>query len=537
MIRLLIRLIPWLLLLFVALMAVLTPNPDDVRSESSLVYGLAQSVSGLDPHLHNSPEQRMILRQVYDTLLYRDPATNNFVPGLAQSWEISEDRLQYTFTLRQNVRFHDGTAFNAQAVAVNLGRILDPAWDTTGRALLGPIVGYEVLDEYTIQVQLSHPFEPLLDAFSQIALAIASPSVLDDYEDAPLRYQFHQVGTGAFRFVEYIPEQRVVLQRNPDYAWQPDFIAAPTGTPAEEIIFRFFPDANAPLDLITAGHVDVFSEVSYDSERSLPNNNDVALLPVLRPGEPLHFAMNTALPPTDNILVRQALAYGTNRVSIVDAAFGGFAPLAWGPIAAETLFYNRGVRNVYAYNLEQAQLLLAQAGYTDSDADGYLDQEGERLTIRVLHRPIEPLTEVVTLMQEQWESIGIEGISAPVPGKSTLREAIAEGDYHLVADRWVGLDPYFLNESYFSTSVDNWTGYQNVELDSVLLDAAETGDPQERRLLYGRVQAFILEQALILPIADQTVVVAHGTHVQDLRFDAYGIAPLLYGVSLQRSGQ
>ncbi|MCA9915749.1 MAG: ABC transporter substrate-binding protein, partial [Anaerolineae bacterium] len=100
-----------------------TANPADDAQGEKIIYGLTLNVSGIDPHINRSTELGIVLRQVYDTLVYRDPSTREFVPGLAQSWDISEDGLTYTFSLRDDVTFHDGTPFNAEAVAANLARI------------------------------------------------------------------------------------------------------------------------------------------------------------------------------------------------------------------------------------------------------------------------------------------------------------------------------------------------------------------------------------------------------------------------------
>ncbi|RMG69813.1 MAG: ABC transporter substrate-binding protein, partial [Chloroflexi bacterium] len=117
-------------------------TPKETRGENPIVYGLTLEPSGFDPHIHRSAELGIVLRQVYDTLVYRHPETREIVPGLATSWEISDDRLSYTFQLRQDVTFHDGTPFNAQAVAANLDRIVSPDTRSQKAAfMLGPYIG------------------------------------------------------------------------------------------------------------------------------------------------------------------------------------------------------------------------------------------------------------------------------------------------------------------------------------------------------------------------------------------------------------
>jgi peptide/nickel transport system substrate-binding protein len=504
------------------------------EQQTHIIYGLTESVIGIDPHIHTSDELDIILRQIYDTLIYRHPETSEFVPGLAESWEISPDRLDYTFYLRQNVTFHDGIPFTAQAVADNLQRILDPNMATEhSRQLLGPIVSYQVLDAHTIKLTLSRPFEPLLDSLSQASLSIASPTAFNEYADAPLRYQYHQVGTGAFELIEYLPEDRIVIRRNPDYQWYPSFYTPPVVNAVPEIEFRFFRDVDTRLNELEQGNAQIMGGLLPSDARSLVNDPDVTVIPTTIAGQPFQFYFNTTLAPTDNLAVRQALIYAANRTSIAETVYGGFAPVAWGPISANSLFYNRGVRNVYAYNLQQAQALLTQAGYTDADSDGILEKDSELLTITINYAPENLLPEVTQQLAEQWESIGIDVQLQPVPGQSAVLQAASEGKYNLIALNQAGIDPYILNANYISERPQNWTNFSNPELDTVLLGAEQTSDLEERRLSYGRAQAIIMEQALILPISDMARLNAHVAGIEGLSYDRYG-APLLYNVSYQR---
>ena len=212
-----------------------------------IVYGLTLQPSSFDPQIGSSSELGIPLRSVYDTLVYRDPQTLEFVPGLATSWTISPDGLTYTFALRQGVTFQDGTPFNAQAVAANLDRITDP--NTASQKaifLLGPYTGYEIVDDYTIRLLLSEAYSPLLDSLSQVYLGIASPTALSAYSNE--RYQFHQVGTGPFAFVEYVPGDHLTIRRNLDYAWGPAFYQPSTPDSVDEIEFRFYDQ-----DAVSAG--------------------------------------------------------------------------------------------------------------------------------------------------------------------------------------------------------------------------------------------------------------------------------------------
>lgn len=502
------------------------------ETQQKIIYGLTLVVSGIDPHINQSAELGIILRQVYDTLVYRHPETKDFVPGLAESWTISADGLTYTFNLRKGVTFHDGTPFNAEAVAANLARILNPETQSQkARLLLGPIRGYQVLDPYTIQMNLAEPFAPLLDSLSQVYLGMASPAALAEYDN--LRYQFHQVGTGPFRFVDYIPETYIILQRNYDYAWGPEFYNPIGNDAVEEIEYRFYLDEATRAINLEQDNAQIMGEILPLDARTVANDADLQLLPVPVPGQPLQFYFNTQQVPTDILAIRQALSFATNRNAITDAVFQGFSPVAWGPLSSETLFYNPGVRGVYDYNVEQAQNLLSAAGYADSDDDGLLDRNGETLEVRIIQPAWGHVPEVTQLLQDQWRSIGVRAIIEPVPGYTALIEKINEGDYNLVSFDQFGLDPAFINAYYLSNGDFNWTGYSNPELDQLLLDAVRTNDSNVRRQLYGQIQAIIMQQALILPIRDYVNLNGSSNRIRGLRFDPYGWFPLLHDVALE----
>ena len=166
-----------------------TPEVSNELSQSGgrLVYGLTLSPSGIDPHVNASAELGIPLTSVYDTLVYRVSDSNQeageqFVPGLAESWEVSEDGLTYTFRLRRGVVFHDGMPFNAEAVRVNIERIVNP--DTQSQKagfLLGPFDSVEVIDEYTVAIHLSAPYAPILDGLAQVYVGMASPAALAEW--------------------------------------------------------------------------------------------------------------------------------------------------------------------------------------------------------------------------------------------------------------------------------------------------------------------------------------------------------------------
>lgn len=505
---------------------------DDFEPRNPIVYGLTLQPSGFDPHVHASAELGIALRQVYDTLVYRHPQTNEIVPGLATGWTISDDGLVYTFMLREGVTFHDGTPFNAQAVAANLDRIVAPETGSQrARFMLGPYSGHNVLDTYVIQITLSERFVPLLDSLSQVYLGMASPTAFNEY--SPTRYQFHQVGTGPYRFIKFTPGDEIILRRNEAYTWGPEFYDLELENTVDQITYRFFTDAATRATAIESGEAHIMGEIPPAFALTLAGT-DAELLPVEVPGLPLQFMMNTARPPTDDLLVRQALIHATNRPLIVDTVYRGFSPVAWGPLSRATLHYSRAVEGTYPYDVDIARASLEAAGFEYVSGVGFVlgeDDDAEPLEIIVLVPPWGGLPDVAQLMQAQWREIGVNARLVQVSGLSALRERVESGDYHLVAFDSAGFDPYVMNSFYASDGANNFTNYQNPRLDAALITAVQELSPETRRVAYAEIQQFIMGQALILPIRDYINLNATVPTIDRLTFDSYGWFPLMHNVA------
>lgn len=498
---------------------------------ADLTYALTRDFKTLDPHIDDSREIGIVLRQIYDTLIYKDPSTGEFVAGLATDWNVSEDGLTYSFRLRNDVQFHDGTPFNAQAVAVNLDRIVNPQINSTrALALLGTYEGYTLVDEYTIQLRLSAPFAPFLDNLSQFYLGMASPTALADY--STLRYQFHQVGTGAYRLVEYLPGSRVLLERNDNYTWNPSFYTTPTAQRPRYIAFNFALNENQRAEALINGNVDVVGALPPLAARSLAVNAQIQLLPQATQGLSTQLLMNTTQYPTDNLLIRQALLYGTNRNEIIDRVYQGFAPVAWGAITSNTPYYSQEMFNLYSYDAIQARNLIASAGFTDANNDGIFELSGIPLEVRLIVSQQSQLQNLVPLLVEQWRIIGIQMNVTTVATNAALVDILETGEYNLVAINEISPDPYVL-QSYFSSEGEfAWTNYSNAQLDELLQSGAQQRDPIARAGAYVLAQRQIMENALTVPIWEPVVIHGANSRVQNLLFERVGDVPLLGNVQV-----
>jgi len=514
--------------------AVTTSTP---ASGGTLHYGLTLPVSGIDPHIHASSELGIALSGVYDTLVVQD-LLGAFHPGLAESWTLSPDGRTYTFKLRRDVRFHDGTPFNADAVVRNLNRVADPATHSQKAVfLLGPFDHAQAVDEFTVEVALRQPYAPLLDGLSQVYLGMASPAALDKWGD---QYQLHQVGTGPFRFVGYQERQTLVLERNAAYAWAPETRRHQGPAYLDRVEFRFFADAAARLPAMLSGQADVMGEMPRkDAERLTGQGNQSAgrpgylLLPVAVPGQAVQFFLNSTLPPLDDLRVRQALLYGTDRAGLVSAVFGPTSPVATGPLAAATRGADQGLAAKYPYDPDKARQLLAEAGWTAAGTGGILERDGKPLVLKGVQMSWGELPAIGTILQAEWRKLGIDLQLDPLTYPAAL-EAGHKGTHHLMPFVFSGTDPDLLRAFFHSANLDgfNWSKVSDPALDGWLDQAEIPAAWDQRAPLYTQIQGRIMNQAWVLPIRDQVNLNAASTRVHGLAYDVQGWFPVLYDVWL-----
>ncbi len=499
-------------------------------NSTTLTYVLGSEPGNIDPHISNEDETAIVLRQIYDTLVYRDPHQETIVPGLATQWSISPDNLTYTFSLRKDVKFHDGTPFNAQAVADNFERIvsLKSREGKTSTLLLKYFAGEEIVDDHTIRLKLSQPYAPFLDALSQPYLGIASSTTFKAFSTD--RYQFHQVGTGPFVFIDYIPGKHITLQRNPDYRWGPAFYLPPQDNSVKEIEFLFMPTAKQRLDSINSGRVDIATNLLPNDARALTVNPNIRIVPTKIAGQPLQFYINTSRFPTDNISFRQVLLFSANRNFILDTIFQRFASIGWSPITSNMLYYNSALEGAYAADTGKAQALLGSIGYQDTDNNKYLDLGGVEAAVTIVIQSGDLYPDIARDLAEEWQRLGIRANIVAVPTVTALKARVDTNDYNLVAFSAAGTDPAILNDFFAPDAKFNWSKISDAQLATLLYQGVSQSDSAARLNAYTQLQQQIMDQALILPIGEPIRLDAVDQSIQQLDFDALGV-PLLNNVT------
>jgi peptide/nickel transport system substrate-binding protein len=438
--------------------------------------GMQTDPVGLDPHLTTATATRNMMENVYDTLVMLD-SSGQIVPGLAESWESSEDGRTWTFNLREGVTFHNGDPFTANDVVFSINRIKDPEVASPRAGDFAVVDSVEATDDLTVVFNLSQPFSPLLTKLAFSTNVIVSEAVITEHGDA----QDVVVGTGPFRFVEYIPQTRLVLTRFDDF-WGVDDEGNQLPY-LDGITFTFFPDPAARTTAIQTGSVDWVEYVSAADVTLLQADPNVEVVGGLSANFRAIY-MNTTVEPFTDARVRQAVAHAVDEQSVIDLAlFGTGGVLAEGTTIPAGNFYAIEANPFTGRDLERARELLAEAGFPE----GFEFELYVTSTYDFLRDPAE-------VIQANLADVGIRA-NIRTEDWSVYLPAVFEGNYTATILGTSGqADPDdFLFSQFHSSSASNLTGISDPELDALLEQGRALSDPEERREIYLAAQARLLE--------------------------------------------
>lgn len=324
-------------------------------------------------------------------------------PALAESWDVSEDGTTYTFKLREDVKFHDGTDFDAEDVVFSLERARSDASENAQKGLFAAIEKVEAVDPRTVRITLSRPAGDLLFNLGWGDAVIVAPESAGTNKTQP-------VGTGPFRFGNWNRGSNLTLERNPDYWGE-----APA---LERATFRFIPDPAAAVAAMLAGDVDAFP--NFPAPEALPQleaDPRFAVVVGSTEGETI-LSTNNAKPPFDNPKVRQAIAHAIDRQAIIDGAMFGLGTPIGTHFAPHHPAYE-DLTGTYPYDPEKAKALLAEAGYPD----------GFKATIKL--PPPSYARRGGEILASQLRDVGIELEIVPVEWGVWVPEVFTNKDYDL----------------------------------------------------------------------------------------------------------
>lgn len=462
-------------------------SADAAGGGGTIIVGVETDIEGGDPTMAGALATTRVLRNVYDGLVEFKLGTIDLEPGLAESWEISSDATQYTFKLRQGIKFHDGEPLDANAVDFALRRGFDKDFEfynkanTVGFFLVG-LKQSEVLDKYTIRLTLAKANAAFLEFLGYGAGRIVSPKAVREHGNEYLVE--HPVGTGPFRFVEWQKGQKVVLERNPDY-WRPGF------PKADQLIFVPIPEPTARVTALLTGQVNMIVVVPPDSISTLKSNADITY--DQGPGNHYWFiVLNTKEGPFTDKRVRQAANYAIDKEGLATNILQGSAKPATQAMPAANWSYTDTVKG-YPYDPKKAKALLAEAGYPNGfKTKMIIPVSGSGMMIPVqMNEYIQGnLREVgieVEIQSYEWVSyLGIWGKGLDSTTSMNNQSIMSSEPYIL---------NFLLNGDFVPPNGWNTGWYNNSEVNNMLSRALEVADRGERAKIYAQAEKLIVEDA------------------------------------------
>ncbi len=486
--------------LFLALMVLVAVLAVPALAEDKVfVFGRGGDSIRLDPADITDGESVNVCNQIFDGLVRYKVGTTEIEPALAESWEVSEDGMEWTFHLREGVEFHDGSPFNADAVVYTFKRQMDedhPAHDgefAYWGYMFGSIKDVVRIDDYTVRMVLEEPYAPFLSNMALFTVYIVSPKTMDEkgVED----FRVHPVGTGPFKFVEWKRNDRIVLEANDDYwAGRPEI---------DRLIFRSIPDNTTRVMALLAGEIDAMDGVDPDVVKTVRDQKrkDIKLLaaPGINVG---YMAMDMEKEPFDKLEVRRAIAHAINKDKLVKEIYQGMGEPAVN-ILPPTLWGANGDIEDYGYDPELARELLNRAGLEDG-----FEFDLWYMPVPRLYMPNAKL--VAQAIQQDLDKVGIKA-NLVTYDWGTYLEKIENYEHEACLIGWMAdngdpdnfLYVLFDKDNTIKGSAQNYSNYKNDEYHMYMKTAQYVTDQDVRSHLYRKAQA-------IFHKACPAVAIAHG---------------------------
>lgn len=502
--------------LLAGVLAACSPKEPAEPSEptvKTITLGVTSEAETLDPHKTLSGSCFQVFRHIYDGLVQID-VDASMKPGLAESWTISEDSLVYTFKLRKDVQFTDGTKFDAHAVKFTFDRLLDPATAAPAKEQCGSLKEVKVVDDYTVEFILEEPYAPLLHQLGSYYLGIISPAAVEKWG---ADYGQHPVGTGPFMLKEWVPGSHILLEPNPNYVNTIPY-SNKKGPATVNLCFKTIKDEQTMIAALESNTIQVCTPPLAEVER-LSKDPKFQILQAPKSTGIWYIEFNLKKPPVDDIRVRQAIGYATNRSEFITAAFQGQG-YEYSVALPNGLFgYDDSIGQQYGftYNPEKAKQLLAEAGWVDTDGDGIVEKDGQPFKTLMLAWDNPVCGKIVQIIQAQMKAIGID-VEIQTFDWATFVSKQTEGNWAFEAMNWGWSEPALISMmfadykamGFFDAEVDFPDVWEQVKMIN------SVGDPDERIQYIHEALKLELQHAIFVPIGGQASISALRAEVKDV---------------------
>jgi len=472
----------------------------------TLVAGKTNKWSTLVPTRSTSRgDDRYITSQIFDTLVSMDES-GNFVPMLAESWEMQEKAM--VMKLRSDVVFHDGTPFNAEAVKFIFDWYLGPDCKPIFASEISAIKSVDIVDAYTVRFNLNEPSAILLSALSNNAGMMMSPTAIKQYGNDIV---LHPVGAGPFKMKEAVEGDHITLVRNEQY-----YLKGKDGLPLpylDEIVIRVITDEPVKVTNLQSGDIDITDYLN--AATSLDTLKTNKKIEVMKTTAGDHFALypNHLHAPLNDVRVRLAINYALDKQTICNALTRGYGNVAPFPVSACQWFYND--YDPVSYNPEKAKQLLTEAGYPNG------------FSIKLQNIAREPDNTIVQAVQSQLKQVGIDVQIEGLERNAWVALFARNSDKgELAFGRWTfpRVDAYMqIYNNLGATAIGNYSNYSNPKFTELLEKTKSVYDVAERKGLFAQIQKVVLDDAANIWIYQMPRHIARNLMVQDLKTDQEGI--------------
>jgi peptide/nickel transport system substrate-binding protein len=483
------------LLAGLSVLAVSGANAQALNKSAKITVGWAEPIDTLNPATTSARNQGALMINIFDPLVWLTPDFKT-EPLLATKWSITADGLTYSFTLREDVQFHDGTAFDAEAVVENIKYITHKETPSkVALTLLGPCKEAVATGKYTVDIKCGTPYAPLLTQLGAPYLGMQSPAAIAKYgKDLGL----HPTGTGPYVFVSYEPNQSLVVRRNEAYNWNPASVGHKGPPNLAEIRFQIVPNAQARVSQFQSGQSQMIQQTPGVHWNAMQKMDRFTAIPVPISGLGVFAPINAQKFPTDDVAVRRAIQYAIDKKAVIQLAEAGAFPPSLTPLQPSMTAYNKSLEAMYPFDPAKAEATLAEGGWAKKD--GFWEKDGKRLALTIT--AISTSTSYPLLaqaMQNYLQKIGIEA-SVQLLAQPAWMASNVNGDTSITPTQFIGLDADALSGWFTAGQFYNWSRYSNPKLDVLFKQGREETDATKRVSIYRDVQKILMDEAIILPI-------------------------------------
>ena len=467
-------------------------------AKDTLLWGVNAEASSLDPATSKDTVTHMMMYQIYDTLIKEAPEDyNKLVPGLAEKWEFSADNTELTFHLRKGVKFHNGDTLTADDVQFSLQRSLESSFSS---AIAGSIDRFEKVDDDTVKCVLKYAYGPILDVMTNLTFGIASKRAVQEAEAAKIDFARNPCGTGAYKMVEWKSGDALVLERFDDYYGG--------AAPIKKLVYKLVPDAASGAIALEDGTLDCYYLVETGDYEHLKNKDNIGYVEC--PGVGLH---HITFNVTDGIFkdkrLRQAVAYALGRDDILIGGCDGNGFVANCLVPTSVFGYLKDFK-WYSQDLEKAKALMAEAGYPKG-FDVVFSMQGASTYMK----PAE-------VAQDQLRKIGIR-VTFDKMERAAYLEDVAGKRNFLASLRMINATvrdaDSVLTRRFHSSMLgggNNYSGYSNPEVDSLIDRARVSTDPKTRLDLYRETYEILKEDVPLIPLYTDMILMFYNAKLKNI---------------------